>query len=394
MKLNKILLLVALMLTLCLLSTSLFTACGGTEDDGTGETESSSGTSGDSQLDKGAEGRDEFITELGGVSDTYVGAVSEESFETAEEAASAYVSNEVAGEANVTSVEAVSKGQLSSSAVNALNLPAELKEGLTSVEEFEVSYALSEEAAASMSASSRSTIKIKVYVIKYGKDYKYYTPCPVNGETITKSYYESVFNNEKYDNCTFVKKSVVSVTMLGVEYEMVITQNIKRDGDKIYFEQSITGDNELTSQFGSQTYLAAYMEKDESGSDKTYVKTSSYASWSEGYLTGINSASLVPFYDQYLDYTYFSKTNFGFALKGDNALQYYTETINAQGAGQFLDDAELDLYAEYYVADGTLSGMRMEYSAKINVSGITQTTVGENTMTCTNYGTTVVEKPF
>ena len=393
---SKILLLVALMLTLCLLSTSLFTACGGTEDDGDGdETESSTQSSvKDSQLDKGAEGRDEFITELGGVSDTYVGAVSEESYETAKEAANAYVSNEVAGDANVTSVNAVSKGQLSSSEVNALKLPADLKEGLTSVEAFEVSYTLSEEATASMASSSKGAIKIKVYVIRYGKEYKYYTPCPENGNTITKSYYESVFDYDKYDNCTFVKKSVVEVKMLTYKYEMVITQTIKRDGDKIYFEQSITGDSELTSQFGSQTYMAAYIEKDEDGNSKTYVKTSSYASWNEGYLQGVNAESLVPFYDQYLDYTYFSKTNFGFALKGDNALQYYTETINAQGAGQYLDDAKLDLYAEYYVADGTLSGMRMEYSAKIKVSGITQTTVGENTMTCTDYGTTVVEKPF
>ena len=380
MKTSKILFLITLMLALCVLSTALLTSCGGEEPD--------------PQLEKGAEGRDEFIAELGGVSETYVGSVSEESYETAKDAANAYVSNEVAGDSNVTNVSADSKGQLSSSEIDELNLPADLKTGLTSIEKFEVSYTLSDSAVASMASSSKNAVTITVYVIRYGKEYKYYNPCPVNGETITKSYYESVFNYDKYDNCTFVKKSVAEVTMLNQKYEMLVTQTIKRDGDKIYFEQSITGDAELTSQFGSQTYMAAYIEKDEDGNSKTYVKTSAGATWGQGSLYGVNAESLVPFYDQYLDYTYFSKTNFGFALKGDNALQFYTETISAQGAGQYLDDAELDLYAEYYVAEGVLSGMRMEYSAKINVSGVTQTTVGENTMTCTNYGTTVVEKPF
>jgi len=400
MKKSKFLLLVVLMLTLCMLSTVLFTACGGDDEgDTSSSVESStpdSSSKDDQNEDKGAEGRDEFIDSLGGVSDTYEGAVSEESYDSANEAATAYVNNEVAGNSNVEDVEAVSKGELSANAIKELKLPEELQEGITSVEKFEVSYSLSEEEALSLAASSKSSYKIYVYVIRYGKEYKYYTPCPVNGETITKSYYDSVFNTEKYDNCTFTKTSVVEVKAGTQKLSATIAQTIKRDGNKILFEQTVTGDPDLTVQLGAtQPYLAAYMEIDENGRSTTHVKMSESGPWQEGYLQGVNAESVVPFQDQYLDYTYFSKTDFGFALKGDNALRFYEETIAAQGQSQYLDDAKLDLYAEYYVADGTLSGMRMEYSATIKVSAfVSSTTVGENTMTCTDYGTTVVEKPF
>lgn len=399
MKMSKLLLLVVLMLALCTLSTSLFTACGGDENgDAVSSVESS--TPDIEEEDKAAEGRDEFIDSLGGVSDTFEGAVSEESYDTAEEAANAYVSNEIAGDFNVESVDAVSKGELSDKDVKALDLPEELSNGITSVEKFEVSYELSEEKASSL-ASSRASTKIIVYVIRYGKEYKYYTPCPADGETITKSYYDSVFDKEKYENCTFVNTSYVEVKAGFQKLSATVTQTIKRDGGKILFEQKITGDSQLTGQLGgSSPYLAAYMETDENGDTTTYVKQSEFGSWTEGYLYGVNAESVVPFADQYLDYTYFSKTNFGFALKGDNALRFYTETINANASNQNVkvEIISLDMYAEYYVVDGVLSGMRMEYEGNLKASaqGQTQkqTTIGENTMTCSDYGTTVVEKPF
>lgn len=423
-------LLLALTLTLCLITAIFFTACGNSEstesqsstkesikvdsssskqedtnkndtnndanDGGNGGTNDDGNDDGNNEEnEEHVNERNEFIDGLGGVSETYAGSVSKESYDTPDQAASAYVSNEVAGKSIVQEIETVSMGELSENQINDLKLPEDLQENITSVEEFEVSYLLSKEAAAAISASDKSKIVIKVYIIRYGQEYKYYTPCPVNGETITKSYYDSVFSYDKYSNCTFVKNSFLSLEAMGQTFEMTITQNIKRADGKILFEQIISGHPMLVAQFASQAYVAAYMELDENGkATLTRVKTTEGGSWQTGYLTGVTPETLVPFYDQYLDYTYFTKTDFGFALKDDNAEQYYKETIVAQGAGQYLEGAELNLYAEYYVLEGILSGMRMEYSATLDVNGATQTTTGENTMTCTDYGTTVVEKPF
>ncbi|MBO5261824.1 MAG: hypothetical protein J6B45_02140 [Clostridia bacterium] len=400
MKKSKFFRILVLMLAFCLLATSLFTACGNKDKDDDDDEEEEE-EEGDKENDKAAEGRDEFIDEIGGVSDTYVGSVSDETYVYAEEAASAYVEFELAGDSYVEVDEVISKGELSSSEINKLNLPSELTDGLDAVEKFEVYYEIyDEETYSTASAQAKDPrTKVIVYVIRYGEDYKYYTPCPVNGETITRSYYDSVFDNERFENCTFVKESTVTVKQNGVAYEMVLKQTIKRADNKIFFEQTIDGDEVLTGQFTNQSYMAAYIETDEDGYDTTYVKTSIEAGWTEGYLTGVNAETLVPFYDQYLDYTYFSKTNFGFALKDENAVKYYREAAGANaGSAQYLDDADLELYAEYYVSDGVLSGMRMEYNAEIDtkISGVRvqSTTIGENKMTCTDYGTTIVEKPF
>lgn len=398
MRKTKLFKIISLMLVFCLLAAALLTSCdsgkGGDDDDDDGK--------GSKKPDKAADGRQEFIGDIGGVSETYAGTVSNEAFESAEEAASAYVTNEIVSvNSYVDSVEATSKGELSSEEITKLNLPQELQEGIDSVEKYEVSYTLAGEArVAQMSTAQKQdsgSYKVIVYVIRYGIEWKYFTPMPVKGDTITKSYYESVFDAEKYENCTFVNVSYVKVTATGggqtETYQATITQNIKRAEGKVYFVQTIEGDDYMISQMGVglSRYLAGYVEETEDGT-VTYVKTSENGTWETGYLT----QNVNPFGGQEdVDFSYFTKTDFGFALKDENARQYYRQ---AASGGSLLDDAELDLYAEYYVSDGVLSGMRMEYSATISQEfagqSIKSVTEGKNTMTCTDYGTTVVEKPF
>ncbi|MBE6454766.1 MAG: hypothetical protein E7017_07820 [Alphaproteobacteria bacterium] len=373
---------VSLALVICTVCVLALTSCGGNSGSGN---------------DKAEAGRNDFIESIGGTSETYKGSVSEISYESADEAINAYVENEAAGKnGTVQNVDAVSKGELNDAEVKALEIPADMQEGITSVEKFEVTYTLAAEEVSSVAASSNSGTKVIIYIIRYGKEWRYYTPCPVNGETITKSYYDSIFDTELYDNCTFVNESKAEVTQDGVTYNITIKQTIKRDGDNIFFEQVVSGSQELiTSQGIKQTYLAAYITM-EDDVKTTYVQTTANGSWTKGYL----SQSVDPFSSQqYLDYSYFSKTDFGFALKDDNAQRFYKETINSNPMlSKFLDDAKLDLYAEYYVKEGALSGMRMEYSADITGTlyntQFHSVTVGENIMSCTNYGTTVVQKPF
>lgn len=340
-------------------------------------------------------GRSEFIDDIGGVSETYTGAVSEESYETKEEAATAFVSEEIVGTQKTAIIQSTeSKGQLSPTEITALNLPEEFSENVESVEKIEVTY--SEAELYSRSASESGTKKIIVYIIKIGPDYKYFTPCPVNGDTITKSYYESVFDYEKYDNCTYNNYSYVKVEALGKVMEMTISQTVKRDGNKIYLKQEISGDDELIMSvlYGGVTeYMEVYIERDEEGYKTTWAKMSPDAEWQESYLV----FQVDPFAGQdNLDYSYFSKADFGFALKGDNAIRFYKEYTNGsipEGA-----DSKLALYAEYYVQEGVLTGMRMEYSADITQKSgdmsVRSITTGLNKMSCTDYGTTVVDRPF
>ena len=66
--------------------------------------------------------------------------------------------------------------------------------------------------------------------------------------------------------------------------------------------------------------------------------------------------------------------------------------------GMDTSGANIDMYAEYYVSGGVLSGMRMDadFDWTINEDGIVGTIREDDTtiIKCTNYGTTVVESPL
>ncbi len=250
---------------------------------------------------------------------------------------------------------------------------------------------------------------VKVYVIKYESGFKYYSPAPITGNTITKSYYESIFDYEKYKNCTLSStmdiKMSLSMSYQGQAENMNIvsqaTQLIKYADNKIYMEQTATGSGE------GETYTSviyAYMEivEDEI---KCYVKLDDSTEWSMGSLTTIGFSSLeelTPFYDQYLDYSYFTKTDYGFEIADENAQKYIQETLAGNDAvasiGSYLNAMNIEMFAKFYVSNGVLSGMREDASLKMNVneSGMAMNidmTVKMET-SCKNYGTTVVEKPF
>ncbi len=363
----------------------------------------------------GSEGRNEFIEGIGGVSETYTGTVSNQSYSSAQDAAEAFVAEEIAGESNVEIVNATSSGELSSQEITALNLPTSVQDGMIGVEKLEVEYSLSGEESlyangiVELGDKLNKTTKVTVYVIKYENEWKYFTPMPVTGDTITKSYYDSVFNAEKYKNCTL--NSTVTLTMdvsgsgdgeyIEMSMEISITQLIKHADNKVYLEQTVKMSE---GEESSTTSVYAYMEEVD-GEVVCYVKMDPTSDqWYETYLSAIGFSSLdelTPFYDQYLDYTYFTKTNYGFVLDKDNMAKYMEQALaGMDGMGGLPEgvDMDIDMFAEYYVSDGVLSGMRMDSDISMDMSdGGSHASVSEvmtSITTCTDYGTTVVERPF
>ena len=356
-----------------------------------------------------AKKEENFIKEIGGVSETFTGVVSTESYETANEAAAAYVETEIVG-TDGAKIEAMeSKASYAGEQIAVLDIPAELTAGAEAVEEIEVEYSVAE---GYMSAASSSTKKVKVYVIKYTTDWKYYTPCPETGDTISKSYYDSVFNMEKYKNCTFDMNMEMdmSVKVSGGGYSQKISlgiemsQFVQYSENAIYIEQtaSTTGLAALGGEDVS-TSICGYFEMVDD-SILCYVQMDG-GTWYEGDLTTIGFSSLeelTPFYDQYLDFTYFQKTNFGFQLADEQAEKYIDLTLRQDESmgeliAMFGEGFGIDMFVKYYVSDGVLSGMRMDLNmdAKMVEDGMTMTLKADTitTMTCTNYGTTVVQKP-
>ena len=375
--------------------------------------------------------QNEMIDQLGGVSETFEGAISEESYASAEEAATAYVEEEIAGSsasANVTEVKSVAT--LSESEIASV-IPESLREGVDSVEEYEVTYSINESSSYVDAGDNgiqaldtlNKTKTVKVYVIKCGPDWKYYTPMPLTGETISQAYYNSVFDSEKYKNCTFKYEQTMDMDISASgagqaasgTMQMTMTQIIKHADNKVYLEQTIstTGTGvyaqEDVSNALSNMNSYAYMEEVD-GVLNCYIKQGNSTEWVKGSLTTIgfsNIEELTPFYNQYLDYSYFTKTEYGFKLEKENAKQYVSQTLEQLGSmvDSIFDEDSLTIFAEYFVSNGVLSGMRMDMDINIDMDlgelsggqasgSIKMSGASTGVMTCTNYGSTVVEKPF
>ena len=367
--------------------------------------------------EKAEEGRADFIAELGGVSDTYKGAVSEQSYDTPETAAVAFVTEEIVGGKDVSIAAVTPKSKLSTTEIDALNLPADVKEGIVGVNKLEVTYSTSNPSAqgdaviAPCAVASNDTVVI-VYVIKYENAWKYYSPAPVTGKTITKSYYDSVFNYEKYKNCTLETEMALSMNVVGtdgtethtIDMEVTAKQLIKHADGKVYAEMytKTVAKQDGQTQTNEQ-YIYLYIE-DKGDVVDCYVKMSKDGAWLKGSLNMVGFSDideLTPFYDQYLDYTYFTKTSFGFAIEEKNAKLYLAEVMSDledMFPGAFSqNDMGIDMYAEYYVANGVLTGMRSDASVSFSLSedGITAdaTEAVVSSTKVSNYGTTVIDSP-
>ena len=350
--------------------------------------------------------RNSFINDIGGVSETFIGAVSKREYDSAEDAAEGFVDEEVVGDSYATIQSINSLGEVSSSEHK---IPAEFLEGSEKVEKVEVEFTVPSEAAIkrevqliSSSGSGETKAKVVVYVIKYEREWRYFAPLPVTGDTISKSYYDSIFNNEKYRNCTYEITQNTKSKAFGITAgEYTLYQLFKFEEGKVYIEQK-----ETTVELGKTTVktLYFYAEELDNGYLDCYIKEDN-GDWQEAELINIGFYSLeelTPFYDSLeFDYTYFKKTDYGFELPNENISKYFTDTFayELRKEGLDVDEENIDtnMYYEFFVQEGTLTAIRLnaDINLEISESGVTFGTKVEMSEIAKvyDYGTTVVEKP-
>ena len=371
--------------------------------------------------DKKAADQD-FINELGGsTSETFKGAVSEEMYDSVDKAAIAYIEEEVAGESYAEIISIDSKDTFTPYNVDT-EIPSEFLVGADSIEKVEITYGISDGGVMSLSSKSGSDQKIIVYIIKYGPDFKYFTPMPITGSTVSKSYYDSVFDAEKYANSTFettmTAEAKVKMNSQGEKVDMTMHlemyQLVKHADGRIYLEQKMTTVMKMDEAYGGNQSttdtLYAYLEEVD-GSLVCYVKLNEYDSWQRGYLHTIGFSDLeelMPFHDQYLDYSYFEKTDYGFVLQDKNAKAYFeqafADVMDQLGSiANLLGNTEMnvDMAVKYYVVEGALYGMQSTGSVTMDMNMNTMgTNISINLVedvecvgTVKNCGTTVVDRP-
>lgn len=357
----------------------------------------------------------DFVNEIGGTSDTYEGAVSSDSYDDADSCAGDYVKNEVVGSKNASIVSVQAGSELTSAEVSAIGVSASVLGDYEWVKKYNVTYTENDTADGGITfMADRDVSRTQVvYVVKYTDGgFKYIAPKPLNGETITNSYYESLFNNEEYANCTMTSTTKIdldiSASYQGEKQKGTMTINYntltKIDGNKIYLEmtiKSVYGDVLAEGDMPNvdQT-LKAYIISTDNGYD-LYFYDSDNGSWQSGTFSdvGLNSyKDLLPFVSmRELDYTYYKKTDYGCEVDFGRMADYLMDSLgDALGAGiQYLDQMKIDGYAKLYVSRGVLSGAReyIDLSCNIEQQGV-KVKLSESALVeivCNNYGTTVVD---
>lgn len=342
-----------------------------------------------------------FIDEIGGVSETYIGSLSEESYDTADDAAAAFVLEEIAEEdVTYTVTSAICDGTLTNEEIATAGISEDLLKDAKSVEKYTVAYSEEKSEAEGRAVTSRSVEKIEadgngkkvvVYIISGEGWFKYFSPVVVTGETVTKGYYNSIFNSDKYKNCTFIQsvKAETKARMAGESMTILMSSDsiIRYDDNRIYIKMTTSskGDGENASET-----VEMYIEKGENGGLDCYVLYN--GKWTKTSLT--DEGVLKPFSNnQFLHYSYFTKTDYGCSLAKKNLATYMSQAIGI-ALGNVGDSLEIDGYIDYFVSDGVLTGILGNVTVKMNYEGVAMDETVETTCKCVDYGTTKVESPI
>lgn len=361
-----------------------------------------------------------FVDEIGGCSETYTGAVSEKKYDKAEDAAKEYIANEIVAADAAYEIEKVeSEGKLSKKELKALDIPETFMKDAEEVEKYTVTYLTDEKdktdettgkaqaekegdilqlAVGEKQTDGKDSTKVTVYVIKFADYFKYFSPRMINGDTLTKSYYDSIFNEEKYKNCTMNMEMEMNVQASGQGESFSATVKFstvtKLENGKIYMEQKAQSDNELFASMNKD--IKIYLEEKSDGSILCYVNQA--GTWQETNMRAIGFTdfeSLTPFHDQYLDHSYFTKTDYGCKLGKENFSAYMNQAMKNLLNNSLLSGMNMDLdgYVDYYVSEGVLSGTRTSIDMDMSVEGVTAKYTLSSVTKCTDYGKTVVEAP-
>ena len=346
-----------------------------------------------------------MIDDIGGCSETYTGTLSEEQYSSSDEAIAAVVANELNGSSTECTKTDAQKTTIPASEYAKNNIPAEYTNGATNVEKVEISYTRQEKNKADTNltadgdAATQKKYKVTVYVINYENYWKYFSPVVENSQTLSKSYYESIFNGTKYKNCTVTQVIEQKITIKGGGINESGTTKMeytaKYADNKIYMYEKTTD----PSRVSESEY---YIEQTDTGI-LCYTKNLAGV-WEESDLFGAGDIdSLMPFAsNEYLDHSYFTKTSYGCEIQRENFQSYLDQAMKGLSLGM---DANIESGSvKFYVSKGVLSGIlsNMKLSGTISLSemlgtteNITATFTSALSMTvkCTDYGTTVVTKP-
>lgn len=353
-----------------------------------------------------------------GYNETFDGYVSEQSYDTVEDAAKAFLEVELSGAtSNTTFVEYKTSASLSQEEIDGLPIDDSEKAKVTAAEKGNIAYTETRKSSTKASVASSSNIKSKeIYILHEGNVFKYYVPAMVVGGEITKSYYDYVFDSSKYVNFTASGKQTVQIktTVNGYKINQTVdtSYTYKITEDAAYIVSSASGLKAEVLIVNTQSGVKK-LANISGSSIYSYILTdgwepleNTYLAFSYGYIDSIDEFVSQINYD-FFDQTYFVKTDSGFACREDR----FSEMCKIMFAQMFDESSFEDISSDmsmifdsiseaninFFVRDGKIA----DCSGKIVID--LDYSYGGNSMTLyeassfkysySNFGTTTIDIP-
>ncbi len=349
----------------------------------------------------------------GNYSETFTGVASEASYESEDAAAAAFVANEICGYTTEASfVEYRKSADLTAEEIAALNVSG--PDAVVGAERGVVEYSVAQPVAISAAAAAGSkTQKVCILRLESG-EVKYYVPALSPGETLTKSYYQSVNDISNYRNCSYTMKMKSDATVSGngmtiYPLKMDTTYECKISETSAYLKMTTYSevlDNETMSYIKSnKIVLEVYIFEDNGLKAAARVDNGNWAADSVENL-GFDYQSIDDMISveqvENQDWTFFTKTKDGFEISSDKLqsfLNMYLENEENESIKQLMSSysgTTMSGNARFYVTEGKISKANVSLGMQSPISDIAG---GNINVSCTvgcnyyNFGTTVINVP-
>lgn len=346
----------------------------------------------------------------GNQNNDFKGAMSQQSYNSEEDAVKGFLENEISGQATTARLLKYEE-QTAMSSTNAFTSMLSPDEQVVSVKQVQVTYARDNVSAVAVAAAETDQDEqyyvYTVYIIvisKYGTSeytFKYYIPAANYGTDIPRSYFESVLDPDKYTNCVQVFKTVATSDFSGYYMNTELNYTVLRDGNKMLqnIQMTITTDMPYNESPMSSS-ASLYYEYDETDNhvdvwmlvDGQYEKVSE-AIYGEYGITSTDDFVSMNMPD--LDYSFFEKTDYGFKLRPEFLNDYLAKTVNenlGSLTGSYITDVDATL--KYYVNNGVVEKMVSTIDYGVDMMSESAHTKQTITVEFKDFGSTVVNRPL
>lgn len=175
---------------------------------------------------------------------SFEGTLSAETFETQNAAVEAFLEEEIDGRyTHAELVEYQKEADLTADEIGALPLGGET---VVRAERGTVSYRVNTEAATALTDKTDDIKTHPLYLLEADGKFRYFVPPTEIGQPITKSYFQSLFDPEKYANCTLARKETYTGSSLEGQWGGTDTSIIKVAGN-VGWSKNETNGNETNS---------------------------------------------------------------------------------------------------------------------------------------------------